>query len=325
MSRYATEHGQKPLDVAFSDSASQLGSNARYHVEALYGAITNDPLGLVVDTVNGAYESVVTCVTTSTCIAPDQTHGTARDRQLVAELQGNADVAVAEAADDLGATLVELTAVPGVGKAAKSGVVGLVDTAVDQGRKNAGHWAKGVRPATVERKKDISRGLDIDEKMVGQDEPIYAADRNVGNAVPDEAVAPPIIDYSRGFERDLSNFKLGYELLDSPLDDDLILVSYHGDVPLGEGRSAKWWTSTDQANAMTTIDDVHQGLALPYEWGARDAVSVIKILKGTNITAYKGRASPQLGKTGELFEGDAIQYRFKEFDPNWVIDSQRVK
>jgi hypothetical protein len=115
----------------------------------LYGAITNDPLGLVVDTVNGAYESVVTCVTTSTCIAPDQTHGTARDRQLVAELQGNADAAVAEAADDLGATLVELTAVPGVGKAAKSGVVGLVDTAVDQGRRNAGHWADDVRLTTA--------------------------------------------------------------------------------------------------------------------------------------------------------------------------------
>jgi hypothetical protein len=146
LSRYATEHGQKPLDVAFGDSASQLGVNARQKAEALYGAITNDPLGLVADTVNGAYESVVTCVTTSTCIAPDQTHGTERDRQLVAELQGNADAAVAAAADDLGATLVELTAVPGVGKAAKSGVVGLVDTAVDQGRRNAGHWADDVRP-----------------------------------------------------------------------------------------------------------------------------------------------------------------------------------
>jgi len=149
LSRYATEHGQKPLDVAFGDSASQLGVNTRQKAEALYGAITSDPLGLVVDTVNGAYESVVTCVTTSTCIAPDQTHGTARDRQLVAELQGNADAAVAEAADNLGATLGELTAVPGVGKAAKSGVVGLVDTAVDQGRRNARDWAEDVRPTAV--------------------------------------------------------------------------------------------------------------------------------------------------------------------------------
>ena len=170
LSRYATEHGQKPLDVAFSDSASQLGVNARRSAETLYGAITSDPLGLAIDTVNGAYDSVVTCVTTSTCIAPDQTHGTARDRQLVAELQGNADAAVAEAADDLGATLVELTAVPGVGKAAKSGVESLVDTAVDQARKNA--------------RKDISPGLNVDGEMIGQDGPTYSGVRGGEHVVP---------------------------------------------------------------------------------------------------------------------------------------------
>jgi filamentous hemagglutinin len=163
LSRYATEHGEKPLAVAFSDSASRLGSNTRHSVEALYGAITRDPLGLAVDTVNGGYEYVVTCVTTSKCIAHDQTHGTARDRQLVAELQGNADVAVAEAADNLGATLVELTAVPGVGKAAKSGVVGLVDTAADQARKNA--------------RKDISPSLNVDGEMVGQNGSTYSGIR----------------------------------------------------------------------------------------------------------------------------------------------------
>ena len=81
------------------------------------------------------------------------------------------------------------------------------------------------------------------------------------------------------------------------------MVSYHADVPLGGGRSAKWWTTTDQANAMSMIDDVHQGLALPHDWGVRDTVSI--------ITAYKGQASPQLSETGELFKGDAIQYRFK--------------
>lgn len=103
------------------------------------------------------------------------------------------------------------------------------------------------------------------------------------------------------------------------------MVSYHADVPLGEGRSAKWWTTTGQANAMSTIDDVHQGLALPHDWGVRDTVSVIKIPKGTSITAYKGQASSQLSETGELFKGEAIQYRFKEFDTSWIIDSKGLK
>ncbi|GGB22184.1 hypothetical protein GCM10007414_39470 [Agarivorans gilvus] len=51
----------------------------------------------------------------------------------------------------------------------------------------------------------------------------------------------------------------------------------------------------------------------------------IKIPKGTNVTAYKGHASPQLSETGELFKGNAIQYRFKEFDTSWIIESKRLK
>jgi len=132
------------------------------------------------------------------------------------------------------------------------------------------------------------------------------------------------VDYSRGFERDLSNFKPGHQLINGPIDNDLVLVSYHTDVPLGQNRSAKWWTTNEQANVMPTIDDVHQGLALPREWGSRDAVTVVRIPKGTDITAYKGQASPQLSKTGQLFNGDAVQYRFKNFDPSWIIETRSL-
>jgi filamentous hemagglutinin family protein len=203
LSRYATEHGQKPLDVAFGDSASQLGVNARQKAEALYGAITNDPLGLVVDTVNGAYESVVTCVTTSTCIAPDQTHGTARDRQLVAELQGNAGAAIAEAADHLGTTLVELTAVPGVGKAAKSGVVGLADTAVEQARKNA---RKDISPGSLGTKKNLNfssaqlsaaKELGVDPKWINSDGRINWPGNRGFDGTPEKITVEPGAKFDR--------------------------------------------------------------------------------------------------------------------------------
>jgi hypothetical protein len=203
LSRYATEHGQKPLDVAFGDSASQLGVNARQKAEALYGAITNDPLGLVADTVNGAYDSVVTCVTTSTCIAPDQTHGTARDRQLVAELQGNAGAAVAEAADDLSATLVELTAVPGVGKAAKSGVVGLADTAVEQARKNA---RKDISPGSLGTKKNLNfssaqlsaaKELGVDPKWINSDGRINWPGNRGFDGTPEKITVEPGAKFDR--------------------------------------------------------------------------------------------------------------------------------
>ncbi len=132
------------------------------------------------------------------------------------------------------------------------------------------------------------------------------------------------IDYSRGFERDLSNFRPGHQLISGRLKDDLVLVSYHADVPLGQNRTAKWWTTTDQANAMPTIEDIHQRLALPPEWGTREAVSVIRIPKGSEITAYKGLASEQLGQTGQLFGGNGVQYRFKDFDPDWIIETRNL-
>jgi len=69
----------------------------------------------------------------------------------------------------------------------------------------------------------------------------------------------------------LDKFLPGYQLKQGTLDDDLILVQYHADSALGDGRSAKWWTTTDQANSFTTLDEMMQSLALPPEfvelWG----------------------------------------------------------
>ncbi|MDG5493415.1 RHS repeat-associated core domain-containing protein [Niveispirillum sp. BGYR6] len=132
------------------------------------------------------------------------------------------------------------------------------------------------------------------------------------------------VDYSRGFEDDLVNFNPGYSLKSGKLTEDLTLVSYHQDTPFGEGRSAKWWTTTDQANSFSTVDDVHQGLALPPEWGKREVTSVAKIPKGTDITAYIGTAKEQQSNISGVFKGGATQLRFKDFDPSWIVESRRI-
>lgn len=132
------------------------------------------------------------------------------------------------------------------------------------------------------------------------------------------------IDYTRGFEEDLANFEPGYKLMSGPLDEDLTLVSYHADTPLGQGRSAKWWTSLSEGNGFSTIGDVHQGLALPPEWGTREVVSVIRIPKGTDVTAYVGHAAEQIGADGTRYAGQSLQYRFKDFDPSWIVDSRKI-
>ncbi|MBQ0746319.1 MAG: hypothetical protein KBT82_06620 [Marinobacter sp.] len=110
----------------------------------------------------------------------------------MAELQGNAGAAVAEAADHLGTTLVELTAVPGVGKAAKSGVENLVDTAVDQARKDA--------------RKDISPQSNVDGEMIGQDGPTYSGVRSGENAVTDKTLIDEIRSIPKGQRPDPSEY-----------------------------------------------------------------------------------------------------------------------
>jgi len=133
------------------------------------------------------------------------------------------------------------------------------------------------------------------------------------------------IDYSANFEGDLDNFLPGYRLVDGVLDEDLVLVQFHSNTALGDQRSAKWWTTTAQANQFATLDDVHQSLALPPEWGDRTTVSVARIPKGTHVTFYVGQAIKQVDKLGNEFGGGGVQFRFKDFDPSWIAETREMR
>jgi hypothetical protein len=133
------------------------------------------------------------------------------------------------------------------------------------------------------------------------------------------------IDYSRGFADDLVNFNPGAQRFTGTLEEDLILVQYHAsDVSLGAGRSAKWWTTTEQANQFSTGEALQHGLALPPDWGARDAVSVARIPKGTQVDFHQGTARRQIGKNGIEYGGGGIQFRFSDFDPSWIIQTKSL-
>lgn len=94
------------------------------------------------------------------------------------------------------------------------------------------------------------------------------------------------LDYSRSFEKDLNNFNPGYRINQGPLEDDLVLVQFHADTALGDGRSAKWWTTLDQANSFSTIEDVQQLIQLLVMRRNNSALIETKFLKvvGLNIS-----------------------------------------
>ena len=103
---------------------------------------------------------------------------------------------------------------------------------------------------------------------------------------------PGRIDYSRGLADDLANFRDNRAFLhEGPLGEELRLVQYFD--KSSERASLKWWTSTDEANSMRTIDEVRERLALLPEWGERDAVRTARVPRGTEVEFLHGEAAEQ--------------------------------
>ena len=158
----------------------------------------------------------------------------------------------------------------------------------------------------------IERSVDAAEDV---DDAVAAA--RAGDGVPEGRT-----DLSRGFTEDLDNFTPGSATFHSgPTDGDMTLVQYFdADNP----GSTKWWTSADEANSFETMDDVIEGLALSPDWGPRTGVRVAHIPEGTDVSFLHGTAGPQYPSTGGKLDGGAEQFRFLDFDEDWIVSTRRL-
>lgn len=131
-------------------------------------------------------------------------------------------------------------------------------------------------------------------------------------------------DYSKDFAEDRDKFTSNHTVkhFSAPLKKDLILVQYHDKVPLGSKRSVKWWTSVREANLLSDKEKIHQRLGLSPEWGKRVSISVARIPKGTIVEYMSGTAAKQDGKDGSVYIGGGVQYRFKEFNSDWIVETE---
>ena len=122
---------------------------------------------------------------------------------------------------------------------------------------------------------------------------------------------------------ELDNFAPGTATLHSgPLDDELVLVQYFED---GGSGTMKWWTSTDEANALATDAEVMERLALIPDWGPRDAVRVARVPEGTDVAFLHGKAGPQMSdRLGTTVLGGGDQFRFLDFDADWIVATRRL-
>lgn len=88
---------------------------------------------------------------------------------------------------------------------------------------------------------------------------------------------------------------------------------------------ATWWTTCEENRTLRTVAQVRQRLALPREWGTRDARVIANIPAGETIVYLRGRASRQCEPSGApCYAGGGEQLLFREadFDRSWVEDPQ---
>lgn len=101
----------------------------------------------------------------------------------------------------------------------------------------------------------------------------------------------------------------------------MCLVQFHSNAEVGNGRSLKYWTTFDEANGISTVDDYMNKMALLSNCGARDNVSIAKIPAGTKIKYAIGTAKEQVGAI-ESRPGGGLQILFEQFDDGWVLDTR---
>lgn len=103
----------------------------------------------------------------------------------------------------------------------------------------------------------------------------------------------------------------------------MYIVQFHSNAEVGNGRSLKYWTTTDEANGISTIEEYMDKMALMSDWGARDNVSIAKIPAGTEVKYAIGTAKEQAGAT-ETRPGKGLQLLFEYFDESWIIETKSI-
>ena len=187
--------------------------------------------------------------------------------------------------------------------AAKSAETVAKGTKAAGGASTAAKEAKGATEATKEASATSGAATVAKTETV-----VESASKN-------DSILADRIDYSYRFNRELANFNDGYKIK-TVVDRDLLLVQYSSDAP---DASLCYWTTVDEANGITTLNEYMDKLALSKNWGNRNTVKVAKIPAGTEVKYAVGTAREQL-LIADPRPGGGIQYLFNQFDNKWVVE-----
>ena len=189
----------------------------------------------------------------------------------------------------------------------------------------SGVTAKGLNGIEAEANKlaKAPKGIDGVTEEAGNlaEDVISESGVNIRGAGDESGSESSIMDYSNRFADSLADdFNHGVEVRDV-VKEDMILVQFSSDAP---NASLRYWTTIDEANGISTIEEYMDKMALSKEWGNRNVVKVARVKKGTEVTYAIGTAKAQT-KISDPRPGNGKQILFSKFDSNWITEVRNIK
>jgi adhesin HecA-like repeat protein len=115
------------------------------------------------------------------------------------------------------------------------------------------------------------------------------------------------------------------KIFNDVLSEDLVVVQYHGSGAVDVNRSYRWFMPASEANKLSTVEAVMDNSALLSKWGERTHVTVARIPAGEHVEMIHGKAIKQMDPLRlEIRPGGGVQYRFRNFNPKWIVETRRL-
>jgi hypothetical protein len=130
------------------------------------------------------------------------------------------------------------------------------------------------------------------------------------------------IDYTEDYAKAQADFIKVHEF-NGVLSKDLMVIQYHSSEPLHQNRTHKWFMPVAEGTKHPTIEGIQDAVAKLSAFGEITEVTLARIPAGEPVRFMHGKAVQKIDAlTGEVRSGGGVQYRFFDFDLNWIVLSK---
>jgi hypothetical protein len=106
---------------------------------------------------------------------------------------------------------------------------------------------------------------------------------------------------------------------------DLMVIQYHSSEKLHQTRTHKWFMPIFEGTQHPTIEGVQDAVTKLSAYGEITEVTLAKIPAGEPVRFLHGRAKQKIDPLAdEMRPGGGVQYRFFDFDLDWIVLTKKL-